>query len=54
VASTGVFPIRRKRDVALLALGSSNPTQFQSGMGTLFTDFIADTLARLLPEYTFL
>jgi len=53
IGSTGIFPIRKSRDIALLALGSNKATHFQSGMGTLFTDFIADTLARLIPRFTY-
>lgn len=53
IGSAGIFPVRREQEIALLAIGSTSPTQFQSGMGTLFTDFIAETLARTIPAFTF-
>ena len=38
--------------VVLLSIGSEDPSYFESGMGTIFISFIADTLSRLIPRYT--
>lgn len=54
VKSAAVLPVRRHGLIALLAIGSSDPNYFKSGMGTLFVGFIADALARLLPRYVYL
>jgi len=54
VKSAAVLPVRRNGLIALLAIGSSDPNYFKSGMGTLFIGFIADALARLLPRYVYL
>ena len=52
VKSAAVLPVREgNRQLALLAIGHSDPRYFSSDMDTLFIGFIADTLARLLPEY---
>jgi uncharacterized protein YigA (DUF484 family) len=53
IKSTALFPIRKRKEIALLALGSSKETQFQSGMGTMFTDFLTDSLARMIPRFKF-
>jgi uncharacterized protein YigA (DUF484 family) len=36
--------------LGLLAVGSSNAGQYDSNMGTLFLEFGAEVLARLLPR----
>lgn len=36
---------------AFLALGSNDPRYFNAGMDTLFLDFIADVIARLIPKF---
>lgn len=52
VKSAAVIPVKRDRQqLALLAIGSSDPKYFQPGMGTLFVGFIADTLSRFLPRF---
>ena len=52
VKSAVVLSIREGREqTALLAIGSSDPNYFQPGMGTLFVQFIADVLARLIPRH---
>ncbi len=52
VKSAAVISIRRdKKQIALLAIGSSDADYFQAGMGTLFVGLIADILSRLLPRY---
>lgn len=54
-SSAAVLPLRGgKRQFALLAIGNTDPNYFQPGMGTLFIGFIADVLARLLPQYVYL
>jgi len=53
IKSCAVLPVRKRKDIALLAIGSTEPHHFQSGMGTLFPGFIADTLARLIPRFHF-
>lgn len=44
-----VFINRQAR--AFLALGSNDPRYFNAGMDTLFLDFIADVVARLIPRF---
>lgn len=53
IKSCAVLPVRRREDIALLAIGSSEVDHFQSGMGTLFPGFIADTLARMIPRFQY-
>lgn len=54
VKSAAVLPLRSRRHIAMLAIGSSNPDYFKSGMGTIFIKFIGDVIARLLPRYVYL
>ena len=54
VKSAAVLSVRHRRQIALLAIGNSDPNYFSPGMGTLFIGFIADVLARLLPRYVYL
>lgn len=54
VRSAAVLSVRKNRQIALLAIGSEDAHYFQSGMGTLFIGFIADTLAKLLPKHIYL
>jgi len=54
VKSAAVLPVRKSRQIALLAVGSEDINYFQSGMGTIFISFIADTLAKLLPRFIYL
>lgn len=52
VKSAVVLSVREGRNqIALLAIGNSDPNYFKAGMGTLFVQFIADVLARLIPRY---
>lgn len=51
VHSAAVVPIRDNGPIALLALGSSDQRRFHGEMGTLFLDFIAEVLQRLLPRF---
>jgi len=54
VKSAAVLPVKNRRQIAMLAIGSSDPDYFKPEMGTLFIRFIADALARLLPRYVYL
>ncbi|MCB1691733.1 MAG: DUF484 family protein [Pseudomonadales bacterium] len=54
VKSAAVVSVRHKRQLALLAIGNSDPDYFRSGMGTEFITFIADVIARLLPRFVYL
>jgi uncharacterized protein YigA (DUF484 family) len=52
VKSAAVISVLRDREpIALLAIGSQDPSYFQNNMGTLFIGFIADCLSKLLPGY---
>jgi uncharacterized protein YigA (DUF484 family) len=52
VKSAVVMSVREGREqLALLAIGSSDANYFRPGMGTLFIQFIADALARLIPRF---
>jgi uncharacterized protein YigA (DUF484 family) len=51
VQSAAVLPLlRNKKQYALLAIGSEDPDYFRAGMGTVFIEFIADVLSRMLPK----
>lgn len=54
VRSAAVLPVKGKKQIALLAIGSADPDYFRQGMGTTFIRLIADVLARLLPRYVYL
>jgi uncharacterized protein YigA (DUF484 family) len=54
VRSAAVLPVKNRRLMALLAIGSSDANYFQSGMGTVFISGIADVLSRLLPRFVYL
>ena len=49
IKSTAIVPIKSDQIDALLAIGNKDPEYFQARMGTLFLNFIADVLARLIP-----
>lgn len=52
VKSAAVLTVRQhNKQIALLAIGSSDAHYFSPNMGTLFLRFIADTLATLLPRH---
>ena len=52
VKSAAVLAVKvRNKQIALLAIGSSDPHYFSPEMDTLFIGFIADTLAKLLPRH---
>ena len=52
VKSAAVLPVKqRNKYIGMLAIGSSDTHYFSPKMETLFIDFIADTLAKLLPRH---
>ena len=51
VGSAVIAPVADGRLIGLLAIGSSDPEHFRSGMGTLFLSYICDVLGRLLPRF---
>ncbi len=52
VKSVAVMAVKeRNKQLALLAIGHSDPHYFSAGMDTLFLGFIAETLAKLLPRH---
>lgn len=52
VKSAAVLSVKeRNRQLALLAIGHSDPHYFSPQMDTLFIGFIADVLAKLLPRH---
>lgn len=50
VASAAVVPLKGVNLLGLLAIGSRDPHRFESQMGTLFLEYLADILGRLLPR----
>lgn len=54
VQSTALLPLGKKGEHGLMAIGSSDPSRFYPGMGTLFLELLADvvctTLANVEPE----
>jgi len=51
VRSAAVVALRKQGVFALLALGSHKSDRFHPEMGTIFLEFIGETLERLLPQY---
>ena len=52
VKSAAVLPVKqRNKYIAMLAIGSTDTHYFSPKMETLFIDFIADILAKLLPRH---
>lgn len=53
IASTAIAPLKiDSRFLGLLAVGNADPDYYRSSMNTLFLNFIADTLSRLLSTYS--
>lgn len=50
VKSTALVPIGRSGQDGMLAIGSSDPSRFYPGMGTLFLDLLADVVASSLSQ----
>jgi uncharacterized protein YigA (DUF484 family) len=52
IGSTAIAPLRvDNRFLGLLAIASRDPNYYRSSMNTLFINFIADALSRLLSDY---
>ena len=53
VQSTALVPLGEKGSLGMMAIGSSDQNRFYPGMGTLFLDLLANTIAaRLTLEHT--
>lgn len=50
LGSAAVVPLATDRKLGLLAIGSRDPEHYKSGMGTMFLDYIAEVLIRVLPK----
>lgn len=50
VGSAATMPLVNGTELGVIAVGSSDPNLYGSGMGTLFLQHIADVLVRLLPR----
>ncbi|MCB1645133.1 MAG: DUF484 family protein [Pseudomonadales bacterium] len=51
VKSAAVLTVKTTEPIALLAIGSAEVQYFQANMGTIFINFIANVLARMLPAH---
>ncbi len=51
VRSAAVVPLGHGRPLGVLAIGSKNPDHFSPTVGTLFLDYIAEVLNRILPQH---
>ncbi len=51
VGSAAVLPLLAERHIGVLAVGSKDPLHYQSGMGTVFLNYIAAMLNRTVPQY---
>ncbi|MEH6557704.1 MAG: DUF484 family protein [Oceanicoccus sp.] len=51
IGSAAVIPLSHTKPLGVLAIGSKDPNHFNSGMGTLFLDYIAEVLNRILPQH---
>ncbi len=50
VGSAALIPLSDGEEMGLIAVGSSDPERYHTGMGTLFLNHIADVLVRLIPR----
>lgn len=51
IGSAAVAPLSFGNALGILAIGSRDPHYFRSSMGTLFLDYIAEVLNRVLPRH---
>jgi len=51
LASVAAVVLGQDDKFGILALGNSDPCFYQNDMGTIFLDYIADVLSRLLPQH---
>ena len=52
VGSTAIVTLNHLGLHGVLAIGSRDPQHYKSSVGTLFLNYIADVLSRLLPRFT--
>lgn len=50
IQSAAIVPLKGVNLIGLLAIGSDDANRFQRQMGTLFLEYLADILGRLLPR----
>jgi uncharacterized protein YigA (DUF484 family) len=48
VQSTALIPLGENGAVGMMAIGSSDPSRFYPGMGTLFLDLLANVISATL------
>jgi uncharacterized protein YigA (DUF484 family) len=51
IKSVAAVTIRKETTFGILSLGNSDPEFYSSDMGTLFLDYVADVLGRLLSQH---
>ncbi|MBT3671740.1 MAG: DUF484 family protein [Porticoccaceae bacterium] len=51
LGSAATVVLGQDSKLGVLALGNSDPHFYQTGMGTIFLDYLAEVLSRLLPQY---
>lgn len=51
ISSAAVVALNHTKPLGVLAIGSKDPDHFSSDMGTLFLDYIAEVLNRILPQH---
>lgn len=51
LASAAAVVVGHDHKLGILAIGNSDPYFYQNDMGTIFLDYIADVLSRLLPQH---
>lgn len=52
IASAAVMSIQHGKKMGVLALGSEESTRYSSSVDTLFLGYVAQVMARLLPQFT--
>ena len=51
LGSAATVVLGQDSKLGVLALGNSDPHFYQNDMGTIFLDYLAEVLSRLLPQY---
>ena len=51
IGSAAVIPLKHNRQLGMIAVGSKDNEHFSSNMGTLFLDYTAEILSRLLVKH---
>ena len=52
VKSAAVMPLGKTEPIGFLAIGSADAERFHQNMGTVFLDYLAEVLIRLLPKFS--